>query len=347
MKSPAPAYRLSHVRQYYGDTKVLDIDELEIRAGSITGLIGPNGSGKTTLLKLLAFADSPGSGVIMYKGRRAEPFSPLIRSKVTLLTQKPYLLRRSVFDNIAYGLKIRRDTENLETRIKKALAAVGLSYQEFARRRSHELSGGEAQRVALAARLVLEPEVLLLDEPVASVDLKSAQLIRQAALAARKTWGTTLVIASHDLAWLASICDTRISIFKGRIFATGMENIITGPFEPKECGIAEKILNDGQSIRLESPADAEDVSFAVIGTGHMKIATDIDGPHTGSGPSNRLHGHVVSMLLERKTGYITAGVAVSELSFVVRLSPEKIHDLNLYPGKNIILEFSPGHAAWF
>lgn len=347
MKNQIPAYRLTHIRHYYGDTKVLDIDRLDIGTGSITGLIGPNGSGKTTLLKLLAFADRPCSGIIMYKGKRAEPFSPLIRSKVTLLTQKPYLLRRSVFDNIAYGLKIRQDTENIESEIKTALSAVGLSYRKFAHRRYHELSGGEAQRVALAARLVLKPEVLLLDEPVASVDLKSAQLIRQAAIAARETWGTTLVIASHDLAWLSSICDTQISIFKGRIFNAGMENIITGPFEYKHPGTTVKMLENGQAIRLKAPADKKTASFALIKKSHIKLTSEKRPCTTGSGHINTLQGRITSMLLEKKTGYITAGIAVSNISFVVRLTPEKIHTMNLYPGKKIVLEFSPGHAVWF
>ena len=225
------AYHLKNICHYYGDTQVLDIDDLKIKQGLITGLIGPNGSGKSTLLKLLAFALRPTKGEIFYKTRREYPFSPNIRSKVTLLTQKPYLLKRTVFENIAYGLKIRKDTDNLEKRVEKVLLNVGLDYGQFAHRQWHELSGGEAQRIALAARLILKPEVLLLDEPIASVDAKSAKLIRKASLNAQKKWGTTLVIASHDLQWLYSISDKQLAMFKGKLFSTGVENIITGPFE--------------------------------------------------------------------------------------------------------------------
>ena len=178
-------YHLKNIRHYYGQKKVLDIGDLDIRTGSITGLMGPNGSGKSTLLKMLAFALKPTEGRIFYKGREESGFSPEVRLKVTLLTQKPYLLKRTVFDNIIYGLKIRNDRHNLEERVKTALSKVGLDFQTFSHRKWHQLSGGEAQRVALAARLILKPEVLLLDEPIASVDTKSAELIRTASLKAQ------------------------------------------------------------------------------------------------------------------------------------------------------------------
>ncbi|MCG8567453.1 MAG: energy-coupling factor ABC transporter ATP-binding protein [Desulfobacterales bacterium] len=224
-----PIYQLHHLVHYYGDKKVLDIPDLLLYPGSITGLMGPNGSGKSTLLKLLAFAVKPSEGSIRYKGKIEKPFSKSVRSRVTLLTQKPYLLKRSVFDNLAYGLKIRKDSRDLVPRIQKGLACVGLDFDTFARRQWHELSGGEAQRVAMAARLILEPEVLLLDEPVASVDQESAQRIRQAALDARDRFGTTLVIASHDANWLYECSDTQIHISKGCIQTMGEEIRIPWP----------------------------------------------------------------------------------------------------------------------
>ena len=339
------AYHLKNIQHYYGNTKVLDIDDLKIETGSITGLIGPNGSGKSTLLKLLAFARKPTRGRIFYKGHLELPFSSTVRSKITLLTQKPYLLKRTVFENITYGLKIRKDKNNLENRVKKALLNVGLDYQNFAQRKWHELSGGEAQRVAMAARLILKPEVLLLDEPIASVDTESARLIRQASLKARDNWGTTLVIASHDLQWLYSISDRQLSIFKGNIFSTGMENIITGPFvkpdvKPDDKPLVKK-LDDGQIITLKAPAPK--TCTAIIRKKNISIALK---KQPGNGMDNQLSGHIVSMLLEKKSGHIMTTISIHDLCFILTLPPDQISRLDLYPGKKVILGFYSNDVEW-
>ncbi len=341
MTTTKPLYHLKDICHYYGNTKVLDIDELKIQKGSITGLIGPNGSGKTTLLQLLAFAQKPTQGQIFYKDHQEFPFSPNIRSKITLLTQKPYLLKRTVFENIAYGLKIRKDRNSLENRIEKALLNVGLDYKKFKDRKWHELSGGEAQRVAMAARLILKPEVLLLDEPIASVDIKSARLIRKASLNAQKEWGATLVIASHDLQWLYSICDKQLSMFKGKLFSTGVENIISGPFEKRDTQTHIKRLNDNQIIKLPPPAPS--TCNAIIKKKKIFIALEQQDDH---GTLNQLSGQVASMLLEEKTSLVMATITVHDISFVIRVNPHEITDLNLYPGKKVILKFYLNDIEW-
>lgn len=343
MTTADPAYQLSHIRHYYGSIKVLDIPDLKIEKGLITGLIGPNGSGKSTLLKLLAFAQKPSEGQIFYKGLPEVPFSPTVRSKVTLLTQKPYLLKRSVFDNIVYGLKIRKDNKNIETRVKSALMDVGLDYKKFAPRFWHELSGGEAQRVAMAARLILKPEILLLDEPVASVDIKSARLIREASLKARDVWGTTLVIASHDLQWLYSISDRQASIFNGTIFPTGLENIITGPFETPKSSPEKQIkhLGDGQIMVLKAPVKKTDTAILR----KKNIAIELDR-QPGNGSLNQLTGHIVSLLLENKSRHIMATVLINDISFITRLTSDQISRQSLFPGKKVILTFSSDAVEW-
>ncbi|MDA3917958.1 MAG: ATP-binding cassette domain-containing protein [Deltaproteobacteria bacterium] len=335
------AYHLKDICHYYGNTKVLDIDELKIKKRSITALIGPNGSGKSTLLKLLAFAQKPTQGQILYKGRKEYPFSSGIRSKITLLTQKPYLLKRTIFENIAYGLKIRKDTDNLEKRVKEALLNVGLDYEKFENRKWHELSGGEAQRVAMAARLILKPEVLLLDEPVASVDTKSAKLIRRASLNARQELGTTLVIASHDLQWLYSISDRQISMFKGQLFSTGIENIITQPFEKQNSKTHIKRLDDGQIIKLPPPAPK--TCNAIIRKKKVFIGLE---QQEESASLNQLYGQIASMLFEKKTGLIMTTVTVHDTSFVLRLNPDEITNLELHPGKKVILKFDIHDIEW-
>lgn len=345
------SYEIGHIQHYYGDKKVLDIDQLKILQGSITGLSGPNGSGKSTLLKIMAFAMKPSIGQVKFKGRKETPFSPRIRSRISLLTQKPYLLKRTVFENISYGLKIRKDLDNLENRIQSSLETVGLDFQGFARRKWHELSGGEAQRVAMAARLILKPEVLLLDEPVASVDTKSASLIRKASLAARDDWGCTLVIASHDLQWLHECSDTRISMARGRIFSTGTENIIPPPYGLSIRNLSKralskknqpvKPLDNGEHILL--PLTDKKDGTAVIPTDRLCISTK---KNTTSKYDNQVTGQIISMLLEKSSNHIMTTLQVGDFSLDLSFSQGKAAELGIQPGKKIILMFRSKDIEW-
>ncbi|QJB57987.1 ABC transporter ATP-binding protein [Pseudodesulfovibrio sp. zrk46] len=211
-----PIISLNNIRQEYAGRTALSIDKLDIEPGSIIGLAGPNGSGKSTLLRMLAFLDAPSHGTIKFMGAKTSIKLGAVHRQVTLMVQEPYLLKRTVHANVAYGLKVRGKSDKT-TKVHNALIMVGLEPEKFADRQWYELSGGEAQRVALAARLVLKPRVLLMDEPTASLDVKSSALIRQAALSARDKNGTTLVIASHDLPWLAEVSDKTIHLEDGKI----------------------------------------------------------------------------------------------------------------------------------
>jgi tungstate transport system ATP-binding protein len=209
-------YHLKNLTQVYGDRTVLDVDRLDIQIGTITGLIGPNGSGKSTLMRILALLEKPAAGQITFQGQPLTKVPLDLRRQVTMLSQEPYLLKRSVQANVSYGLKLRGISDTRQ-QVSRALEKVGLDPKRFAQRSWRELSGGEAQRVALAARLVLKPQVLLLDEPTASVDRETSGLIRHAALDARNRWGTTLIIISHQLTWLRQIADRILSMDYGRL----------------------------------------------------------------------------------------------------------------------------------
>lgn len=210
-----PLFELRGLVRSFGRREALVLDELDVREGEILGVAGHNGSGKSTLMMLLAFLDAPTSGTLRYRGRPCSGLDASLRREVTLLTQEPYLLKRSVAANVAYGLRVR-GVHDTEAAVGAALEEVGLEPATFLSRSWRELSGGEAQRVALAARLVLRPRVLLLDEPTSNLDPESAKLIHSAALAARDR-GTTLVAVSHDGAWLESVCDRIATMRCGRL----------------------------------------------------------------------------------------------------------------------------------
>lgn len=212
----AAIYRLENVSRRYGERVVLNLASLEIRAGEILGILGHNGSGKSTLLRILALLEAPDDGRLWLDGEPVSFSSLSQRRQVTLLLQTPYLLSRSVEANIAYGLGARGlHGPAARQRVEEAMRQVGLEPALFLKRRRHELSGGEAQRVALAARLALRPRILLMDEPTASVDEESAGRI---ATAARRTadQGSAVVIVSHDYDWIAPLADRLIRLKGGR-----------------------------------------------------------------------------------------------------------------------------------
>jgi tungstate transport system ATP-binding protein len=329
------------VHVYRGQT-VLTIDRVEVPGGAIVGVIGPNGSGKSTFLRLAGFVEKPTAGQITYNGRPAAPFAPEVRHKVSLMPQEPFLMKRRVLGNVAYGLKIRKDLDHLEQRVQAALAWVGLDAKEFARRPSYALSGGEAQRVALAARLILKPEVLLLDEPTASIDALSAQLIKDAALKARSEWGTTLIIASHDWQWLYGVCDRVVHLVRGRLMGTGRENIVFGPWEPGANGLWGKVLSDGQRILVQPPP--ESLSAAVID--HVAIAP-INQSFPGGDRRVRLSGLITRLALEKASGDIIGSVLVANLPFTTNLTENEVQDMGLYPGRRVHLLYDVNSVRWF
>ena len=334
-----PIFQIHDLKHRYAGRTVLEIDHLRIQPASIVGLVGPNGSGKSTLLKLLGLIEKPARGEIQFNGRPVEPFSEEARFRITLLPQEPFLMKRNVFNNVTYGLKLRGNNGSMLKKAGKALAMVGLDGDEFLRRPWYALSGGEAQRVALAARLALQPKVLLLDEPTASVDAGSAQLIKEAALKTRQESGTTLVIASHDLQWLFEICDDVLHLFKGKIFGKGRETIIFGPWRELSAGQWGKVLPDAQLLRVPAPP-------------HPEAPALIDLLPAGRAPSkepdhvNRLKGTVSRLSFEKKTGHVFATVLVGGHPFTLRIPPAQNDQQNIYPGDTISVQYRLEQVTW-
>ena len=202
------AYQLRNIEYAYGKNFSLNLDELDIPAGQIFGITGPNGSGKTTLLKLLSFLTLPHAGEIKYFDIKSTPKKlAKLRRETTMLFQDVFLLQRTVFQNIAYGLQLRKDTNDIKVRVDQALTQVGLDPVKFSQRHFNELSGGEAKRVALASRIILRPKVLLLDEPMMNIDKKSWQQIVKV-LQNLVEQGMTIIISAHDQQSLRDLAET-------------------------------------------------------------------------------------------------------------------------------------------
>lgn len=193
------AYQLQNIYFTYGGEFALTLKELIIPANEIFCITGYNGSGKTTLLKLLAFLHLPQEGKITYFNQLVTKQNlAKLRSQVSMLFQDTLLLKRPVFENIVYGLKVRGDTEKLPERVKEVLCQVDLPPDKFMFRNYSELSGGEVRRVALASRLILKPEVLLLDEPLTHIDPKSRKIIDETIINFQAEHKTTIILTTHD-----------------------------------------------------------------------------------------------------------------------------------------------------
>jgi tungstate transport system ATP-binding protein len=335
----APIFEIRSLTHAYDGKTVLGIEHLSIPSASIIGLVGPNGSGKSTLLRLMGLIEKPSRGDILFNGQRVEPFSNLARFQISILPQEPILLKRGVSKNIAYGLKLRGDTANLTERINRALDLVGLDGADFARRPWYALSGGEAQRVALAARLALNPRVLLMDEPTASVDAASALRIKEAALRARQELGTTLVVASHDWQWLYEVCDDILHLFKGRIFGSGRETLVFGPWTQIDSAHWGKKLPDDQILHVPRPPQSE--ATAVIEQYEV-----IDADSRSADGDAILQATVSRLSLERKKGQVFATVIAGELAFTIGLTPPQADGRTIYPGQRVGIRYRPDKIKW-
>jgi tungstate transport system ATP-binding protein len=194
-----PCYHLAGVEARYQAKTALMLDELALRGGQVNVIAGLNGSGKSTLLNVLAFLMQPTRGVVEFSGKRVDWGRAQLRDlrqSVTLVHQDPYLFRGSVASNVSYGAKARGISGSaLHERVRECLELVGLS--GFETRNANRLSGGEARRVALARALACDPEVMLLDEPLAYVDELSARII-ETLLVGLVDRGVLVVVTSHD-----------------------------------------------------------------------------------------------------------------------------------------------------
>jgi molybdopterin-binding protein len=190
---------LKDLTKAYGSKIVLDTVKLQIYEGEILALLGPNGSGKTTILKILAFIENPTEGEITFQGEKVDfKNTEKVRLQSTLVFQKTTAFGTSVYNNIAYGLKLRKLSKvTIKKEVKKALKLVKL--EGFEKRNARKLSGGEQQRVAIARALVLNTKLLLLDEPTANLDPKNAGILEEVIDTVNREYKTTIVMATHNM----------------------------------------------------------------------------------------------------------------------------------------------------
>jgi iron(III) transport system ATP-binding protein len=211
---------IEHVSFGYGGTAVLDDISLEVDRGEFFAFLGPSGSGKTTLLRLIAGFGVPARGSIVIGERDVTALPPWSRHVGMVFQSYALWPHMTVAKNVAFGLE-RRSLRRAEiaSRVAAALELVGLS--EFAQRRPAQLSGGQQQRVALARTIVVEPEVLLLDEPLSNLDAKLRVEMRAELRALQRKLGLTAIYVTHDQEEANAIADRIAVLDQGRIQQIG------------------------------------------------------------------------------------------------------------------------------
>ncbi|WP_320033776.1 energy-coupling factor ABC transporter ATP-binding protein [Halarcobacter sp.] len=335
-------YELNNVQQYYDGRKVLSIDKLILEDNQIIGFFGPNGSGKSTLFSLLSFMQKQSNGQILFNGLDEKNISHDIRQSIVMVPQNPYLLKRTVFDNIVYGLKIRNEQNNLEDKVNEALALVGLD-KSFLKRKWSQLSGGEAQRVALAARLILKPKVLILDEPTTGVDTNSAQLIKEAILGAKQKWNTTILISSHDHNWLNHICDKKIALFQGHLIDSGSVNLLFAPWDKNDEGNLVKYFTDGQKLEILNSKSKKRDSVAMIDSDNIDICR-VNCEDMVNNTS--LKAIVTSIQQQNSKEHLLVQLNISDISFNCRVTRELMQEQRFLPGDDIFVNIDTENIKW-
>lgn len=211
-------YSLKEIAVTLSEQFSLRVPQLDIGKGKVHIVTGANGAGKSTLLNVLALLHKPQRGSLHFAGqavgRKATQLQSL-RRRITLVEQAPYLLQGTVYNNLAFVLKVRNiHKADWHQRCHDALAKVGLA--DFLKREVKELSGGEIQRVALARALVLQPEVLLLDEPTANIDSASVAGFEKL-LVDLPANGMTIILSTHDITQAKRLNGEQIVIERGLV----------------------------------------------------------------------------------------------------------------------------------
>ena len=230
--------RLSGITKAFDGETILDDMTLEIRDKEFITLLGPSGCGKTTTLRIIGGFETPDAGDVYFDGQRINDLPPYERQVNTVFQRYALFPHLNVFDNIAFGLRIqKRPDAEIRQKVKDMLAMVNL--KGFERRKVSTLSGGQQQRVAIARALVNQPKVLLLDEPLAALDLKLRKDMQNELKNIQKETGITFIYVTHDQEEALSMSDTVVVMANGRIQQIGSPTDIYN--EPVNAFVADFI----------------------------------------------------------------------------------------------------------
>jgi molybdopterin-binding protein len=344
---------LKDLTKVYGNKTVLERVNLQIYEGEILALLGPNGSGKTTILKILAFIENPTSGEVNFQSETVN-FKNTEKTRIqsTLVFQKTVVFDTSVYNNIAYGLKIRKVSKNVcDEEVKNALKLVKL--EGFEKRPARKLSGGEQQRVAIARALVLKTKLLLLDEPTANLDPKNAAILEEAIDTVNREMKTTIVMATHNMFQAKKLPHRIALISDGRITEVGtpaeifgklsknlasfaaVDNTFTGTAKTTAAGTT--IVDIGNDVMIEATAQKQGATSIFVNPTDIILSKSA----VASSARNVFKGKIIEIL---DLGMLVKLKVDIGKSFTVQITKQSFSDMALNLNAEVFITFKASNV---
>ena len=258
---------MKDICKQYGSFKASDHVSFGIEKGKLVALLGPSGSGKTTLLRMIAGLEMPNSGDIYIDGKRVNDV-PASKRGIGFVFQNYALFRyMTVYDNVAFGLELQKvPKKEIKKRVTELLEITGLSGVE--KRYPNQLSGGQRQRVAIARALTMEPELLVADEPIASLDASIQAQIVNLFRHLQKEHGFSFLFIAHDLDMVEFLCDRVGVMYHGKLVETGPARaVFENPLHPYTKALIAAIpIPDPRRERARAVPDFSNTEFPRTGT---------------------------------------------------------------------------------
>ncbi len=347
----APYLIIKDLVMRYGATTVLNIKELTVNRGEVLAIIGPNGSGKSTLLRVIAQLEKRSGGSIKFAGGDTPESELAIRRRLAFVFQESLLFSGTVFDNIAYGLKVRKTDRNV-TEQKVCAIAETLGIAHLLARSADGLSGGESQRTSLARALILEPELLLLDEPMASLDPPTRESFLVDLYEILEKMNTTVLYVTHELTEAMILADRCAFIDAGSILQIGTPQEVTA--SPASRGIADfvgvqnilkgravdhanglvRIKVNGVEVEAVGPGGPSDKVWVLIRPENVTITLAKTG--TGSSARNHFSGTVTTIL---DLGVFYRVILDCGFPLVAYITKRSVEDMGLTAGQTVWASF--------
>jgi tungstate transport system ATP-binding protein len=347
-----PVVALHGIRVARGGREILDVPELAVDAGQVLAVIGPNGAGKSTLLRVMGLLETPTAGSVRFQGERVSAGDGLaVRRRMASVFQDPLLTDATVRDNVGLGLRFRGvAAARIAPRVAEWLEQLGIAH--LASRQARTLSGGEAQRAALARALVLEPELLLLDEPFSALDQPTREGLIEDLGRILQRRRTTAVLVTHERGEAQALGDRVAVVLGGRLLQVdqagqvfrapvsedvarfvGVETLLACRVRTVMAGVA--ILEAGpQTIEVAQAAEAGEWVRLCVRPEDVTLTARAAGG--GSSARNHLDGQIVRLAQSGAHVRVTIDCGFPLVALVTQRS---VGELGLEPGRPVTAHF--------